>query len=172
VYQPVYLTSHLSNCTKCTKTYQGWCQACKTTVASVTVPNVTGVPNVTSTPNVPKMPKNHSRVPKMYKRLLGVLIGVVYQLVYQTSQAPKCTKCTKTHQGLCLACKKSATSVTVPNVTGVPNVTSTQNVPKMTKNHSELIQRRISHTQTAIRRPLKLPSNMPSLKFLRAHKCL
>jgi len=135
VYQPVYLTSHVPNYSKCTKTYQGWCQACKTTVASVTVPNVTGVPNVTSTPNVPKMPKNHSRVPKMYKRLLGVLIGVVYQLVYQTSQAPKCTKCTKTHQGLCLACKKSATSVTVPNVTGVPNVTSTQNVPKMTKNH-------------------------------------
>ena len=51
------------------------------------------------------------------------------------SHAPKCTKCTKTHQGLCLACKNNVTSVTVPNVTGVPNVTSTPNVPKMTKNH-------------------------------------
>jgi len=119
-----------------------------------------------------KCPKIILVCQKCTKKLLGVLINVVYQLVYQTSLAPKCTKCTKTHQGLCLACKKSATSVTVPNVTGVPNVTSTQNVPKMTKNHSELIQRRISHTQTAIRRPLKLPSNMPSLKFLRAHKCL
>ena len=145
---------------------------CKKNVISVTVPNVTGVPNVTSSQMYRKCPKIILVCQKCTKKLLGVLINVVYQPVYQTSHAPKCTKCTKTHQGLCLACKKSATSVTVPNVTGVPNVTSTQNVPKMTKNHFELIQRRISHTQTAIRRPLKLPSNMPSLKFLRAHKCL
>ena len=51
------------------------------------------------------------------------------------SHAPKCTKCTKTHQGLCLACKNSVTSVTVLNVTGVPNVTSTPTVQKMIKNH-------------------------------------
>ena len=55
---------------------------------------------------------------KCTKKPLGVLIGVVYQLVYQTSQSPKCTKCTKTHQGLCPACKNSVTSVTVPNVAG------------------------------------------------------
>jgi len=106
VYQPVYLTSHVPNCTKCTKTYQGWYLVCKNNVISVTVPNVTGVPNVTSAPNVPKMPKNHFVCQKCTKKQLGELIGVVYQLVYQTSHAPKCTKCTKTHQGLCLACKK------------------------------------------------------------------
>ena len=72
---------------------------------------------------------------KCTKKPLGVLIGVVYQLVYQTSQSLKCTKCTKIHPGLCLACKNSVTSVTVPNVTGVPNVTSTPNLQKMTKNH-------------------------------------
>jgi len=65
VYQPVYQTSHVIKCTKCTKNHQGWCPVCKNSVTSVTVPNVTGVPNVTSAPNVPKMPKNHSSVPKM-----------------------------------------------------------------------------------------------------------
>ena len=65
VYQPVYQTSHVIKCTKCTKNHQGWCLVCKSNVTSVTVPNVTGVPNVTSAPNVPKTPKNHSSVPKM-----------------------------------------------------------------------------------------------------------
>ena len=82
-----------------------------------------------------KCPKIILVCQKCTKKPLGVLIGVVYQLVYQMSHAPKCTKCTKTHQELCLACKNSVTSVTVPNVTGVPNVTCTPIVPKMTKNH-------------------------------------
>jgi len=55
------------------------------------------------------------------KKLLGVLIGVVCQPVYQTSHVTKCTKCTKTHQGRCLVCKTNVTSITVPIVTGVPN---------------------------------------------------
>ena len=86
MYQPVYLTSHLSNCTKCPKTYHGWHLVYKKNVISVTVPNVNGVPNVTSAPNVPKMPKIIIVCQKCTKKLLGVLIGVVYQLVYQTSQ--------------------------------------------------------------------------------------
>ena len=106
VYQPVYLSSHVPNCTKCIESYHAWYLVYKNNVISVTVPNVTGVPNVTSAPNVPKMPKNHFVCQKCNKKQLGKLIGVVYQLVYQTSQSPKCTKCTKTHQGLCLACKK------------------------------------------------------------------
>ena len=110
----------------------------KKNVISVTVPNVTGVPNVTSGPNVPKMPKIIIVCQKCTKKLLGVLIGVVYQLVYQTSHAPKCTKSTKSHQGLCLACKNSVTSISVPTVTGVANVTYTPNVPKMTKNYYNL----------------------------------
>jgi len=108
---------------------------CKNNVISVTVPDVTGVPNVTSSQMYRKCPKIILVCQKCTKKLLGVLINVVYQPVHLTSHAPKCTKCTKTHQGLCLACKNNVTSVTVPNVTGVPNVTSTPNVPKMTKNH-------------------------------------
>ena len=53
------------------------------------------VPNVTPAPKVLKMTKNHSSVPKMYQKQLGVLIGVVYQMVYQTLHVTKCTKCTK-----------------------------------------------------------------------------
>ena len=135
MYQPVYLTSHVPNCTKCTNTYQGWYLVYKNNVISFNVPNVTGVPNVTSAQMYRKCPKIILVCRKCTKKPLGVLIGVVYQLVYQTSQWPKCTKCIKTHQGLCPACKNSVTSVTVPNVTGVPNVTSNPNVQKMTKNH-------------------------------------
>jgi len=124
---------------------------CKNNVISVTVPNVTGVPNVTSAPNVPKMPKNHFVCQKCTKKSLGVLIGVVYQLVYQTSQSPKCTK---THQGLCPACKNSVTSVTVPNVIGVPNVTSNPNVQKMTKNH--FVCQKCSKKQLGSREGLRL----------------
>jgi len=111
---------------------------CKNNVISVTVPNITSVPNVTSAPNVPKMPKIILLCQKCETKLLSVLINVVYQPLYQTSHAPKCTECIKTYKGLCLACKNSVTSVTVPNVTGVPNVTFTPNVPKMTKNHSSV----------------------------------
>ena len=111
---------------------------CKNNVISVTVPNVTGVPNVTSVPNVPKMPKNHSWVPKMYQKATWY----TYWCSVPTG-VPNVT-CTKMHQkyqnlsGLCLACENSVTSVTVPNVTGVPNETSTPNVPKMTKNQYNL----------------------------------
>jgi len=135
VYQPVYLSSHAPNCTECIETYQEWYVMCKNNVISVTVPNVTGVPNVTSSQMCRKCPKIILVCQKCTKKLLGVLIGVVYQPVYQTSHAPKCTKSTKSHQGLCLACKNNVTNINVPNVTGVPNVTSTQNVPKMTKSH-------------------------------------
>ena len=134
MYQPVYLTSHVPDCTKCTNTHQGWYLVYKNNVISVTLPNITGVPNVTSAPNVPKMHKIILVWQKCTKKLLGELIGVVYQQVYQTSHAPKCTKSTKSHQGLCLACKNSVTSISVPTVTGVPNVTYTPNVQKMTKN--------------------------------------
>ena len=130
VYQPVHLTSHAPKCTKCTKTHQGLCLACKNNVTSVTVPNVTGVPNVTSTPNVPKMTKIIIVCQKCAKKLLGVPNGVVYQPVYQTSHVTKCTKCTKNHQGWCLVCKNNVTSVTVPNVTGVPKVTKYQTCQK------------------------------------------
>jgi len=133
VYQPVYLTSHVPNCTKCAKTYQSWYLVCKNNVTSVIVPNVTAVPNVTPAPKVLKMTKNHSSVPKMYQKQLGVLIGVVYQMVYQTLHVTKCTKCTKTHQGWCLVCKTNVTNVTVPIVTGVPNVRTVPIVPYMTK---------------------------------------
>jgi len=130
VYQPVYQTSHVIKCTKCTKTHQGWCVVCKNNVTSVTVPNVTGVKNVTPARHTyRKWPKIILVCQKCAKKLLGVLTGVVYQPVYQTSHVTKCTKCTKTHQGWCLVCKTNVTSINVPNVNGVPNVTTVPIVP-------------------------------------------
>ena len=134
--------SHVPNCTKSMKTYQGYL-VCKSNVISVTVPNVASVPNVTSAPNVPKMPKNHSCVLKMYQK---ATCCTYWCSVSTGVPNVTCTKITKTYQGLCLACKNSITSVTVPNVTGVPNVTSTQNVPKMTRNHSSVLK--LSQTGT------------------------
>ena len=164
VYQPVYQTSHVIKCTKCTKTHQGWCVVCKNNVTSVTVPNVTGVKNVTPARHTyRKWPKIILVCQKCAKKLLGVPIGVVYQPVYQMSYVTKCTKCTKTHQGWCLVsqvCKTNVTSVTVPNVTGVQNLTTATSEPKMTNKNLScrreaarcfvLVCSQLQHTYSAV----------------------
>ena len=138
MYQPVYLSSHVPNCSKCTKTYQLWYLVCENSVTSVTVPNVTAVPNVTLAPKVLKMTKNHSSVPKMYQKATCC----TYWCSVPTS-VPNVT-CTKLHQMyqnlpvMISSVWNNVTSVTVPNVTGVPNVTPASKVLKMTKNHSSL----------------------------------